>query len=38
MRDYFKDEKLMKEGKFSLWLRLTRQASDLAMTKIKAFK
>ena len=38
MRDYFEDEKLVKEGKFSLWLRLTRQASDLAITKIKVFK
>ena len=38
MRDYFEDEKLAKEGKFSLWSRLARQASDLAITKIKALK
>ena len=38
MRDYYDNNKLLKEGKFSLWSRLIRHASGLATTKIKAIK
>ena len=36
MRDHYENNKLIKEGLFSLWAYIIGQSSDLANTKLKA--